>query len=293
MNTVEPVVKDIERWTPTRWDQIVANQSLKEYFWDMIYCTRKEGHRSGFNMLLTGNSRGGKTSGITLGIRALGCFHLDMDTFNPCGRCANCQAKIGLYGNDGYENWVDLYEDEETAKKAVRFLYLPLDCTRLNEADIDNVLAKVRVNDGNLKIVYLDEVHRLARRGLDEQLLKPLETCEAIWIASSAYVRKDERGDVVDDSRKTSSLEKMFQNRFTFRLETQKPTVDELTLWLAERCEEWGIRVENAEQTLERLAERSCCLPGMALQILNKAHKRRSKLVTRQLVEEHVFDLDE
>ena len=31
----------------------------------------------------------------------------------------------------------------------------------------------------------------------------------------------------------------------------------------------------------------------MALQVLNKAHKRRSKLLTTAMVEEHTFDFDE
>lgn len=293
MNVIKSPIKDIERWLPARWDQVIGNQALKEYFWDMIWCVRQEAHRSGFNMLLTGDSRGGKTSGVTLGIKALGCFNLDWETFNPCGDCANCRAKLQLSGNDGWENWVDLYEDEATAKKSVRFVYLSLDCTRLNEAEIDKAIAKVRVDDGYLKIIYLDEVHRLVRRGLDEQLLKPLEQIEAIWIASSAYVKQDDHDDGHRDGPKSSTLEKMFQNRFTFRVVTQKPSVDELTVWLAERCEEWGIQVEAAESTLQRLAERSSCLPGMALQVVNKAHKKRSKLLTRALVEGHIFDLDD
>lgn len=293
MNLNENATKNIEGWSASRWDQIVANQNVKEYWWDTIHCIRQEGHRSGFNMLLTGDSRGGKTSSIALGIKALGCFNLDLDTFNPCGHCANCKAKVGQYGNDGWENWVDVFEDEETVKKAVRFLYLPVDCTRLTEAEIDKVIGKVRVDDGNIKIVYLDEVHRLVRRGLDEQLLKPLESYEAIWIASSAYVKKQDRENSNEDGRRQNSLEIMFQNRFTFRLETQKPTVDEMVFWLAERCEEWGISVEALESTLGRLAERSRCVPGMALQVVNKAHKRRSKLLTRQLVDEHVFNFDD
>ena len=293
MNIIEGTMKDIERWTPSRWDQYLANQKVQEYFWDMIWCVRKEGHRSGFNMLLTGDSRCGKTSGVTLGIKALGCSNLDFETFNPCGYCSNCKAKTALYGNDGWENWVDVFEDEEAAKKSVRYLYLPLDCTKLDEAEIDRVVAKVRVNDGYLKIIYLDEIHRLVRRGMDEQLLKPLETHEAIWIASSAYVKKYERDDGNGDGRKQICLEKMFQNRFTFRLETQKPSVQELALWLAERCEEWGIQVEDPALTLSRLAERSSCLPGMALQVVNKAHKKRSKLLTRAMVDEHVFDFDD
>lgn len=289
MTILDTSIKDIERWRPSRWDQIVGNQALKVYFWDMLWCVRQKGHRSGFNLLLTGPSRGGKTSGVTLGIKALGCFNLNPETLNPCGYCSNCKAKVGLYGNDGWENSVDLFEDEETAKKAVRFLYLPLDCTWLDEEDIDKVVTKVRVDDGNLKIIYLDEIHRLSRRFMDERLLKPLEDCEAIWIASSAYVRKQDD----DEGRKRLELEKMFQNRFTYRIETQKPTSAELALWLAERCEEWGIQIEAAENTLCELTKRCHQVPGLALQVLNKAHKRRSRILTRNMVDEHVFDFDE
>jgi len=62
---------------------------------------------------------------------------------------------------------------------------------------------------------------------------------------------------------------------------------------LAKRCHEWNIRVENPEETLPRLAERCHQIPGMALPVLNKAHKRRSQLLTRAMVEKHTFDLDE
>lgn len=63
--------------------------------------------------------------------------------------------------------------------------------------------------------------------------------------------------------------------------------------WPAQRCEEWGIECEEPKETLLRLAERSQQVPGMALQVLNKAHKRRSKLLTRSIVENHVFDFDD
>lgn len=287
------MITDIENNIPTRWDHITGNRNLKEHFWDMAYCIQKEGHRRGFNTLITGDSRTGKTSTITLGIKTIGCSMLDFETFNPCGRCANCKAKVELYGNDGWENFVDVFETDEASKKSVRFTYLPMDCTRLNEIEIENLVEKVGVDDGNIKIVYLDEVHRLVRRGLDERLLKPMETSGAIWIASSAYVKKEDCGDGNDDARTRRSLEVMFQNRFTFRLETQKPSIDELVLWLGDRCIEWGIGVPDPESTLERLAERSCCLPGMALHVLNKASKKRSKRLTRQMVDEHIFNFND
>jgi len=204
---------------------------------------------------------------------------------NPCGHCQNCTMKSHLYGNDGWENVVDFLPEGE-APTPVRYHYLPLDCTSLSESELDRILHRIRIDDQNLRIIYLDEVHRLSRRFMDERLLKPLEDFPAIWIASSAIVKKD------SDANGTR-LDKMFQNRFTYRIETQKPTVEELTLSLAERCEEWSIRCDDPEPTLTRLAERSSQIPGLALQVLNKAHKRRSKLLTREMVERHVFDFDD
>lgn len=279
-------VVDIERWKPERWDQIVGNQELKEYFWDMIWCIRKEGHRSGFNLLLTGPSRGGKTSCIVFGLKCLFCLNFDFTTMNPCGRCPNCTMKIHLYGTRGWEDYIDFVEPEEKPTP-VRFSYLPLDCTRLSEGELDRILDRVSVDDRMLRVIYLDEVHRLARRFMDERLLKPLEDPTAIWIASSAYVKKDE------ENNGSIKLEKMFQNRFTFRIDTQKPAVEQLAVWLAERCGEWGIRCEDPEPILTRLAQRCNQIPGMALQVLNKAHKRRSKLLTREMVERHIFDFDD
>lgn len=276
---------DVERWQPARWDQIVGNQRLKEYFWDMIWCVRKERHRSGFNLLLTGSSRGGKTSGVTFGIKCLWCQNFDFETMNPCGACNNCRMKIHLFGTDGWEEFMD-YEPVGQDCRPVRFHYFPVDCTGISEADLERLLLTVRVDDETLKVVYLDEVHRLGRRFMDEKLLKPLEESRAIWIASSAYLKKEE-----DEGAK--KLDKMFQNRFTFRIQTQKTSVDEFAVWLALRCEEFGIRCDEPREVLTSLAERSNLIPGMALQVLNKAHKRRNKLLTREMVDEHIFDLDD
>ena len=116
-------MKDIERWIPKRWDQIVGNRALKEYFWNMIWCVRKDGHRSGFNLLATGPSRTGKTSAISFGIKCLGSFG-SVDgvlkggeialTYSASGRyakntrCANdCKAVRGGAWNGGRatEKW--------------------------------------------------------------------------------------------------------------------------------------------------------------------------------------------
>lgn len=277
--------KDVERFQPQCWDHIVGNQQLKEYFRDMVWCVRKEGHRSGFNLLTTGESRSGKTATISFGVKCLGCYNLDFETMNPCGMCANCTMNHHLYGNEGWEGFAEFLSDEE-APTRIRYSYMPVDCTRLTESELENVLMKIRINDENLRIIYLDEVHRLSRRFMDERLLKPIEDYPAIWIASSANVKKDD----VDD---TSKLDKMFQNRFSFRINTQKPAVDELAVWLARRCVELGITCDDARETLSHLAQRSNRNTGMALQVLNRAHKTRSKFLTKQMVDNHIFDFND
>lgn len=278
-------IKDVEHWQPANWEQVVGNKNLKEYLWDTIHCIRKEGHLSGFNALITGPSRGGKTSTVRFGIKCIGCLRFDYDTMNPCGECSNCRMNHHMYGNEGWENCVEVFGDDNV-KTPIRYHYMPLDCARLSETQLDVCIDRISINEEKLRIITLDEVHRLTRRSMDERLLKCIEDFPAIWIAMSANVKKDDDNDL-------KKLEKMFQNRFTFRIETQKPTIPVMTVWLAERCEEFGIQCESPKETLTLLAERCNQLPGMALQVLNKAHKKRSKTLTTELVESHIFDLDE
>ena len=54
-----------------------------------------------------------------------------------------------------------------------------------------------------------------------------------------------------------------------------------------------GIQIEAAENSHCELTQRCHQVPGLALQVLNKAHKRRSRILTRNIVDEHVFDYDE
>ena len=121
---------------------------------------------------------------------------------------------------------------------------------------------------------------------MDERLLKPIEMYPAIWLASSASIEKEGEND-------DQKIDKMFQNRFSYRIKTQRPNTREMMLWLVARCKQFGIMVEEAEATLPRLVERSNHSPGMALQVLNKAHKKRKPLLTMKMVEDHIFDFDE
>lgn len=278
-----------ERFIPSTWEDIAGNYELKEYWIDCLKGVRESGYRSGYNLLATGGSREGKTSTISFGIKALLCCDFDFQTMNPCHQCVNCTSSFYLNGTGEWNGQVDFpdFADPKKHRTPVRFHYIPVDCSRLKEADVDGLCMKLRVDDGNLKIVYLDEVHRLVRRNMDEMLLKPLEDYHAIWIASSAVVKKDGAGD-------SHKLDKMFQNRFSYRIQTQRPTKAKMVDWLLSRCEQFSIKLDDdAESTISSLAERSNRVPGMALHVLNKAHKKEDRMLTLEMVEKHVFDLDD
>ena len=277
---------DLERYQPNSFDEIVGNHELKEFLQDMIYGVRMKGHKSGFNMLTTGPSRDGKTAAITLAVKALLCCNLDLESMKPCGVCENCKSRHHMNGTGEWNSIVDFSDTPELNPMPVRFHYYPIDCTWVNSERIEELISKLRIDDGNLKIVYLDEVHRLSRRWMDERLLKPIEMYPAIWMASSAIVEKE--GD--DDDQK---IDKMFQNRFSYRIKTQRPNTKEMLGWLVARCKQFGITTEDNGETLMRLVERSNHSPGMALQVLNKAHKKRKPILTMKMVEEHIFDFDE
>ena len=277
---------DLERFQPQEWDDIVGNEPTIEHLKNLVFFTVFEGHSSGFNTLISGPSRGGKTAMIKHTIRCMCCYYLDPESLNPCSTCPSCVGGYEIFGNAGWENEVGC-SGLENFTNPRRCKIRIINCATTNEVELDELVDEMRYMDDTLKIVYLDEVHRLHRRNLDERLLKPLEDLKVIWFASSAYIEKDSP----NDQRK---LDRMFQNRFSFRMDLQKPTVEALSRWLAFRCRESQLKVEEpCKENLQRIARNSNCVPGLALQVLNFANKSRKREVTRQLVENFRFSFDD
>jgi hypothetical protein len=215
--------------------------------------------------MVFGPSRTGKTATTKFFARCLLCESLDPVTLNPCECiCRNCRDDASRYGLRGLESYL----------RDSRVHYVPIDCTSIGVAELRSTLTELRDYDG-IRVVYLDEVHRLQRNFLDEQLLKPVEERNFMWIVSSASIE---------------GLEQMFKNRF-IRIRTSEPTLDRLTCWLGDRCRELDLSWDEPS-TLLRLAERSRFLPGLALQLLARAALKPDGIVTRKLVERHVFDAD-
>lgn len=251
---VVPSSDSVEQWQPVTWSQIVGNRELKEILMGMVHNVRVTRTMNTFRAFVYGPSRGGKTSTINFAIKCLLCEQLDFETLNPCHACTNCRKNVQLYGNFGWEDFIDPSRESEPS---TRFLYIPVDCTRVTESQIDDIFFKLSGKPDRLQIAYYDEIHRLERRQMDERFLIEMEKMQAISLASSAVRGK---------------LDAMFMNRFDERIEVELPTVDELAVFLAERCEEWGIRVDDSYATLTRAAQRSNQVPGMALQVLRRAY---------------------
>lgn len=261
------MTNDIKRWIPTRWQDVAGNAALVEHFQDILRASL-DGDFSGLNTLVTGKSRSGKTAIVKFFARCLYCERLDRETLTPCDfECRNCRTDVSRFGLQGIE-----------VQSQERFIhYLPIDCAGITEPELREKLTDLRDYPG-FRIVFMDEAHRLVRRSMDEQLLKPVEEREnTMWIVTSAI---------------TGGLEAMFKKRFV-RLQTQLPSIEELSIWLTDRCREFGINEIDNPSTIVRLAERSNQIPGDALQVLARAAIKRPKRLTRQLVESHVFELDD
>lgn len=258
---------DIKQWIPKSWQDVVGNFDLKEHFHDILRASL-DGEFNGLNTLVTGPSRSGKTAIIKLFVRCLYCDQLDRDTLTPCQyECRNCRADVSRFGLQG----IEVQSQEQDVH------YLPIDCAGITENELRDKLIDLRDYSG-FRIVFLDEAHRLVRRSMDEQLLKPVEErSNTMWIVASAH---------------TGELEAMFKKRFV-RLQTQLPSIEEFSIWLTDRCQEFGIFNIDSPSTIIRLAERSNRNPGDALQVLARAAIKRPKRLTRQLVENHIFDLND
>lgn len=267
--------RTIDRWQPATWDEMVGNATLKEVLQNLVYRVRVLGKTDTFRAFAYGPSRGGKTSTIQFAIKCLLCSDLDLNSLNPCHQCHYCREDVELHGTNGWHEWVELLH----GSKAIPFIYIPVDCTRLTEGELESILFSLRGNAEQLQIVYWDEIHRLARRRMDERLLVAMDKYKAIWLASSAIV---------------GELDQMFLNRFDERIKVQLPEVNELAIFLANRCEEWDIRCAGDPcKTLTRLAERANQVPGLALQVLRRAYGSRERILTMSTVENFEFILDD
>lgn len=256
---------EISQWVPESVEQIVGNEKQIQYFREAL----KTGGRTPPTILL-GDSRTGKSATIKLFAKILMCEQALEDAPGPCLECDACKDRPDRYGQRGVE--VHMRTDRKMANGKIHFV--PCDCTQFTEQSIRDLLSELRDYDG-LRIVYLDEFHRLARRGLDEMLLKPVEEKNFVWWASAVS---------------TEGIDQMLLNRFCVRLRTEPPTEAALAEWLALRCVAWQLQWDDP-QTLIDLADRSGLIPGKALHVLARAAATSDRMVTKTMLDSHDFDV--
>ena len=272
-------VPDILRWEPPTWEHFLGNQRLKRHLKKLVKRMRGQlrltGHVPDVNrlcFLVTGGSRTGKTALIKHTIRCLSCQELDEETLNPCNRtCHVCRQRPETLGLQGLFSSVELDDERLNLNFSI------VDCTKIHTPEQlrEHLISTTSWMEG-LRINYFDEVHRLVHRGMDEMLLKEVEDKNFLWIFSTA---------------KPQDLEDMFLNRL-IKLKTELPEPAEMELWLADRCEEWGIRWEP--EAILRVVEKSNCVVGTALHALALASLDPDEGLTSDLVEnDWVVKLDE
>jgi DNA polymerase III delta prime subunit len=253
----EPLARpDIMRWLPAKWEFFLGNHQIIKQFRRLVKKVRRMaesgemGDNNNPNFLLTGPSRSGKTALVKFLMRCIACQQFDPRTLNPCdGRCPTCRERpetVGLEGLFAYHAAIVAGGDEQ-----IPIHLSVIDCSKiLTPSDFRAKLDDIGLDYQGIRIIYLDEVHRLVSRSMDEMLLKTVEERRAIWLFSTA---------------KPGDLEDMFTNR-VLKLQTELPEPEEMAEWLAARCNEWQIRWRP--EAIVRLVEKSNRVVGTAMHAL-------------------------
>lgn len=243
---------DLQRWSPGTWDQVIGNALLKRHLKKLVATLRREYGRTGkvpvagkMAMIITGQSRSGKTLLVKFLVRCLVCVDLD-ENLNPCqGTCETCSQAPEISGLEGLYAAIGIPDGQLPVNFRV------VDCTKITTAaELKQELVETQASDGELTVVYFDEVHRLVKRGMDSMLLKEIEDKPILWVFSTAV---------------PNELERMFLNRLV-KFETELPDATEMAGWLCDRCDEGRIRW--TKDAIKRLVAKSNRVPGLALQAL-------------------------
>lgn len=262
---------DVQRWIPPVWNQFLANYRAKKLFHNLVTNLRLQianGQISACNrysLLFAGPSRTGKTAMVKFFVRCLLCDNMADNGIDPCdGSCQTCREnneRFGLYG-------VFAIDRQMTRGTKTEVHFAPIDCTLISSpTELKDKIGDIDETTDGITVVYLDEVHRLVSRSMDEILLKAVEEKPFFWILSTAV---------------TDKLDIMLKNRL-LKITTELPTQEEMAVWLTRRCEEWGISYDS--RAIVRVVQKSNCVVGIALQAIAMATIDPSEGLSLDLVE--------
>lgn len=254
--------REIQRWYPSRWDQVAGNSALVTAWLDML-------QNGPCNALFTGPHRTGKTRVISLGVQSLLC-PARTPTLDPCGICPSCKAV--KEGRNAHKGLFSVMTESG-------YSFVPVDCQTVTAEELRGILTEADLE--NLRtLIYLDEVAALGRRGIENSLLKPIDESPCIWIASAISVNKPARKG---KAARIDGLSAPMQARFAIKVGTALPTVRELTQWVKDRCREWEIAIEQPEVVLPALVKGSGHRVGYVVLALADAAARGRRLSPDQI----------
>lgn len=259
-------------YLPGTWDDFVGNRQVVRHFKNIVRTIRIEKQIKDHSTLLIGPSGVGKTAMVRKMAQCILCENLCPETLNCCNKCEACKKLAYLEGNDDIVSRIDADEGR------IDHIFSPIDCTKSN-LQIQSCLGELQVAPSKIRIAHLEEVGCLANDSKDLETLVPLEDRGFIWIGTGM----DYKG-----------LSPAFFRRFATKLRPTLPTRDELAIWLTKQSVGFGVRCESLE-TMQRLAERAGLRPAYGLQVIKYAQNfpGDEAVITRDMVEEHIFDFNE
>lgn len=264
-----PSPREIEKWFPTRWSEVIGNTLLVLKLMDFIA-------NGTCNMIATGIGRSGKTRTLTLGIRSLLCTER-LENHDPCGKCDACRASIDPK---------DSHWGAFRALSGSEYEYFAINCETITKPELEELILNSRLYTEKT-IVYLDEIAALRRRGLEGTLLKTIDESDATWLATAVKLKRER------EAKKkgwTVHLSQDILNRFAIKVGTSVPHADDLRLWIEERCREWNLEIEDPDEGIPLMMKRTKQIVGHVIKMLALAASNKDRTLTVEDI--RTFNLD-
>lgn len=233
------------------WNDVLGNGSIKAHLQNILRAL-ETGKQFRLNTLLLGDSRQGKTSILEFFLRCIHCRNLSAETLNPnCSpACTSCRNKNLRHGDCDYH-----------PKKEYVYSHV-IDCTTATAQEIQRSFEDVRNTNGT-RVMVLDEFARLADRAAGQTLLRSLEEPGMLWFATA-----------ISDK----NFEPAILRRFT-TLETEPPSLQQLTTWTCQRMKRQGIKADE-KSTISTLIRAAGNSPGVIVEVLRTVEIKPDRTLT-------------